>query len=144
MEEREVFFEMEGEEHCIEEAALAELLDNDVVFCNERHYTFAGEPSGCTTILFVNANDVFAWGCADAQDLPHSEIGNLYKAHKEKWGVTKWLCRQRQEKPQPPIVRDMKKDGAWDDEMEALPDNTTDRYLKAKLAEAVLEGKLES
>ena len=132
-----VFYEIDGKEYCDEELALSILLREGVLFCNERKVVFEGEPEETTTVLYVNANDVFAWACADAEPLPNDEIGNLYKLHKAKegWGVTKWLCKQRNQKPQKPIEKDMKKAGAWDEIMKALPDNTQDAEVKASFDE---------
>lgn len=127
------FIELDGKEYCDEELALSRLLEDDVILANCRDYTFQGEKAGTTTILFVISSDVFVWGCADADDLPHKEIGTLLKMHlTEPYGVIKWLCLKRNEKPQDPIVENMKKDGAWDDQMEALPDNYYWTSLKEK------------
>lgn len=121
------FFTIDGVEHCAHEVALADLLRDEVVFCNHRLFdpdTWckpSGRTEGPTVVLFVIANDVFAWACADAECFTTEDIGPLWRAHKEgKWGVIKWLCRKRGMQPQKPIVTDMKADGAWTDEMEQL------------------------
>lgn len=123
-----VLFEVDGKEYCNEEAALSILLRDEVLFCNERDVVFRGEPSGCTTVLYVNCNDVFAWACADAEDLPNDEIGNLYKMHiaDPKWGSIKWCCHRRNEQPQKPVADDMKLDGSWDESMDDLKENAYD------------------
>lgn len=126
------FKDRQGEVHHYvdNETALAHLLLNDVLFSNGRDYvsSFAGEPqeiSKETVVLFVNCNDLFVWACADAEELPHDEIGPLFKMwHADKrWGADKWCCLRRNMQPQGPIVRDMKLSGSWDDVMEALPKN---------------------
>lgn len=125
----EPIYEMDGEECCDEELALSILLREGVLFANEFGYInpSTGRSSGSTVTLFVKCSDVFTWGCADAEDLPYSQIGLLYKAWKSgPWGVTKWVCKKRWVQPQSPIRRDMKKDGVWDDEMEALSKNPDD------------------
>ncbi len=53
------------------------------------------------------------------------------------WGPTRWVCIKRDEQPQGPIVRDMKKAGAWDAVMEALPLN----YVDARTKERAEKGK---
>jgi len=138
-----VFFKMsDGEEHCVDELALSILLKEEILFCNERHTAmrpFKTNEKGVilgtdetkpweiseesTTVLYVNCNDLFYWGTADAESLPNSEIGNLYRMWKAnpKWGVDKWCCLRRKLRPQIPIVEMMKKDGFWDEELESLP-----------------------
>lgn len=134
-----MFYTFDGEEHCREEQCLAQLLIDDVLFCNERAtvehaykivdgklYNDDTKPTSAgtsTTILYVNCNDLFYWACADAEPLPNKEIGRLYKMHMadKKYGSSKWCCFRRNLRPQVPIVEMMKKDGAWDEAMELLP-----------------------
>lgn len=124
-----MFFMVDGKEHCNEEQALAVLLADEVLFCNERKTVFQWnekdpiEIEPPTTVLFVMCNDLFYWGTADGERLPNDEIGRLYKMHvaDKKWGASKWCCLRRNLRPQVPIVEDMKKEGAWDAELEALP-----------------------
>lgn len=109
------FFTMDdGKEVCHDERALAKLLIEGVLFCSSGRHT---------VVLYVLCNDLFYCGCADAENLPMSEIGTLLKMHLKDntWGVSKWCCRQRKLRPQVPIVEEMKKLGVWDDELEALP-----------------------
>lgn len=81
-------------------------------------------------------NDVFAWGCADVEELPYSEIMPLWRAWKadKVWGTAKWCCRQRNMKPQQPVIRRMKEAGVWDEAMEALPDQEVFRPAGSKSA----------
>lgn len=130
------------EEHVDEERALGRLLLDGVLFCNEREYVdydFKTQEGGsgiewdktkphtneATTILFVNCNDLFYWGTADAEVLPNSEIGNLLRMHLDPankgWGSSMWCCFRRKLRPQVPVIEDMKKDGVWNDALEALP-----------------------
>lgn len=138
MEESKAFFDIGGKEYCNESFCLSRLLADEVLFCNERDYleiefisdekgVIKGsrpgkEVGGSTTLLYVNCNDIFAWGCADAEDLPTSEIGNLYKMHiaDPSWGSAKWCCIRRNTKPQDPVIKYMKEAGVWDEKMEAL------------------------
>lgn len=126
MTEDEVFFTYDdGEEDCNLELALSILLRDEVLFCN----------TGKTTVvLFVIANDVFAWGCADVEHFTTADISVLYKMHAadKRWGRIRWLCIQRNQKPQGPVMQSMKADGAWDDVLDALPEN----YFDARWAEA--------
>jgi hypothetical protein len=81
----------------------------------------------------VNCNDIFAWGAADAEALPHDEIGKLFRMwHADKtWGTAKWCAMQRNQQPQPPVIERMKQAGCWDEAMEALPPNTMDAEVQA-------------
>ena len=123
------FFVMDGKEFCDHERALAQLLKAEVLFCNNRLFdpdTWnkpSGKLEGPTVLLFVNANDVFAWASADAENLTLEEIGPLWKAWKQdkKWGVIKWLCAKRHLRPQRCIVDEMRQGGVWDSDLESLP-----------------------
>ena len=111
-----VFYTIEGKEVCDEEVAVSILLKEGILFCGE---------VGKTITIHVLCNDIFAWGCADSENLPLNEVSNLYKMWKQdsKWGSVKWCCLKRKEKPQFPIVEAMKKNGSWDDMLEQLPPN---------------------
>lgn len=120
-----------------ENNALACLLLDSVVFCNERKYVeHDGTSEQSTTVIFMLCNDVFAWGCADGENLLNSDIEPLFKMwHADKrYGYVRWVCIKRNEKPQAPFVKAMKAAEVWDDVMEALPDNSYDAYLRARKA----------
>lgn len=118
---------IDDKEYCDESAILIYLLERDVLFCNSRQYICPFDKSirPETIVLFVICNDVFAWGCADSEEITCDELPVLYKAVKAdpKNAVVKWACKKRNLQPQRPIVTRMKADGSWDDEMEALPKN---------------------
>lgn len=116
-EDLEVFFDYDGGKVINEEMALAVLLKEEVLFSNTG--------SDKTIVLYVNCNDVFMWGCADAEDITTDQIESLYNLHFEnkKWGTMKWACINRNLQPQSPIVRDMKIDKYWDDILEGLRPN---------------------
>jgi hypothetical protein len=75
----------------------------------------------------VNCNDLFWWACADIEEISLEEIPTLYDAcydeggNKKDWGSSIWACLHRKMRPQHPMEDSMKKDGAWTDELEALP-----------------------
>lgn len=108
-----------------EESMIAELLEDDVLFCNERDYLWDGEKGGSTVVLYVNCNDLFCWGAADAEDLPLDEVKNLYDMwEKDKvWGSDKWCCARRNQQPQDPVIEKMKEQGVWEPWMDELPQN---------------------
>lgn len=123
------FYEIDGEEFCDHEEALADLLRAGILFVGELKYDRGEHDRGKTCCLFMLCSDTFAWGGADAEDLPVDQVGPLWKAHKAcpKWGSTRWVCSRRGMQPQSPIRRDMKRDGDWDDAMAALDPNSDDR-----------------
>jgi hypothetical protein len=132
-EARPVFTLFEGEEICDEELALAELLAAGVLFWNTGRFDEEE-----TVVLFVNCNDLFAWGCADAEPFTSDEIPDLYRAWKSgPWGVDKWCGRRRNQEPQEPVVKRMKAEGVWDAAMEALGTNTLDAETRAHIAAVV-------
>lgn len=135
----------EGYEWFNNEKAVAYLLRKGVLFVNNRPYIVNPWDSmeeqelseKSTIIVLVLCNDIFMWGCADAEPITcdlndkcddSNELYHLLRLYLEdpKWGVVRWACLKRQEKPQAPIVGDMKKQGAWTEEMEALPPNEID------------------
>lgn len=136
----EVFFTIDNKEYCDEELALSILLKEGALFCGERRYAEYNNDKliGKTIVVYVVCSDIFAWGCADAEDLPLDELSNFYKMWKtnSKWGTAKWCCFRRKEKPQHPVAEAMKNDGSWDDEMEKLSENHYDAYCKSSARRA--------
>lgn len=112
-----------------EELALAVLLANQVVFLNNAK--LSPNSDVWNTVVYVNCNDVFLWGCADAESISNSdgeegsEIIELYRMWKENptYGPIKWACKKRNLQPQKPLKKMMIKDGHWDSELEALTPN---------------------
>lgn len=114
----------DGKEHIKENKAIAFLLDKHVLFANTRKYVeLDGEEMPYTIVLFLNCNDLFGWGVADAEEIKCSDIINLYKAYFEPDGLDRWVCFKRNMKPQKAVIENMKKSGTWDDKMENLPEN---------------------
>lgn len=130
-----VFFLVNGEECCNEELALSRLLAAGVLFCNTGYFG-DGEQRESTVVLFVNCNDLFAWASADAEAFTCTDIASLYRAwaSDKQWGVCKWCCRQRNQRPQTPVEAAMRKAGVWDEGMEALPANVQDGVIRALFA----------
>ena len=106
------------------EYALAHLLINGVVFLGTRgSETEYPEEYRRAVSVWVLCSDLFAWACADAEDLPYAEIEPLYRLWKANpsWGPSRWCALHRKLRPQQPVIDLMKKAGAWDAELEALP-----------------------
>lgn len=84
--------------------------------------------------IYVMCSDLFAWGCADAEDVTSEQIPDLYKFWKEDgtgWGSDKWVCVQRNMQPQRPIKDSWIQSGIWDEKMQALPHNPIDGLCPA-------------
>lgn len=109
--------------------ALTRLLEDEIIFCNS--IMLKGE---WNVILYVLCNDIFAWAMADAESLGELDIKTLYQMHMadQRWGASKWCCIHRNEQPQDPVKRDMIADGAWDDGMEALPENLHSKAIRER------------
>lgn len=89
---------------------------------NKYYNVVPGDLQPETIVLFVNCNDVFYWGCADAEPLPLSELRRLYEMWRESpAGPTRWCCLRRGMRPQHPVMDDMRKAGTWTADLEALP-----------------------
>lgn len=97
------------------EYKLAHLILEDVIFCNNGWWmTKAGTPwQEDYVTLHVNCNDIFAWGCADAEDITHGEIGDFYEMWKKDsiWGPAAWCIKKRKQMPQAPVEERMVKAG---------------------------------
>jgi hypothetical protein len=109
--------------------ALIILLTNtNLIFLSnvvgKEQYEDEDRPNELVTGLYINASDIFAWGCADSEPISTKEISQLFLMwhHDKSWGCIKWLCKKRNRRPQSPIVANMKKDGAWCEFMNSLPE----------------------
>lgn len=69
--------------------------------------------------IAVICNDVFAWGCADAENLLHSDLEVVARAHIKdaKWGIVAWCIKRRRCMPQKPVAEAMIKAGYDLDEL---------------------------
>ena len=132
------FPEKPPEERIFEETkALARLLAEGVIFLNSHWWEKEWpERARNTTALCVNCNDIFAWACADAEQLDYDGIQGLYDLWfaDRSWGAAKWCAMKRNQKPQPPVIAAMRKAGVWDDTMEKLGSNTQDAEVQAAFA----------
>jgi hypothetical protein len=110
-------FDGKNEVEFNEELAIAVLLIEEVLFCND-HWWMKDWPDEAKdrTSLNVNCNDVFAWGCSDAETLPHSQLENLWHMWRKdpEWGPAIWCMQQRRKMPQKPVEDRIKKAGIWD------------------------------
>lgn len=97
-------------------------------------------------VLTYDTSDLFAWGYADCEAITSLELlDEIYRVWKQHplWGIEAWHCKRMNEQPQWPVEESMRKSGAWDDEMDALPpcgyDEDIGRWKKTSKEEAVKE-----
>jgi hypothetical protein len=100
------------------EHKLAHLILEDIIFCNngwwfEKENKFWPKDS---ITLHVNCNDVFWWGCADSENITHSEIHDLYEHFRkdQSWGPAIWCIKKRKQIAQKPVEESIKRGGIWD------------------------------
>jgi len=132
--DREYWFD-ENKTEPNEEAMISKLLDDLILFPNTRKYIcISGAPKKDTIVLFVNCNDVFAWGCGDAEPITLDEIVDLFRLYElnPHCAVVQWVCVKRNEKPQAPIIKFLKEKNRWNDILENLPENQYDKLMKEK------------
>lgn len=101
------------EEFIDEEYCLTKLLEAEQLFIfpsEDGNFRFA-----------ANCNDLFFWGCADAEIIPYKEIIPAWRSFKATGCLTKWSCMRRKMRPQHTIEKHMKERGEWDAELESLP-----------------------
>lgn len=100
-----------------EEGALALMIINEVVFLNSNWWKKDWPEAAQKSIsINVNCNDVFAWGSADAETLPYSQIETLYKMWRKdpSWGAAVWCMIQRNQMPQKPVEKRIREAAIWD------------------------------
>ena len=104
--EKELIFEPE--------AALAILLMNEVISLNTHWWEDDWpEQARKATSLNVNCNDVFAWGCSDAEGISYHELEELYHLWLQfpVWGAELWCVMKRGQMPQKPVADRMRQVG---------------------------------
>lgn len=112
--EDDVLYMLDGEEEFEREVALAVLLEANVIFLNNYWWKKSWpEDARKATALCVNCNDIFAWACADAEEIFVDELDSLYKMWlKDKtWGAALWCIQRRNLMPQKPVADAMIKAG---------------------------------
>ena len=130
------WFDINGSLVADHEAMAAHFLEENILFVNSRRYICDEEKEELskdeTLVLFLNCNDVFAWGCADAECVSYNELPELFKLYEanKDCGCIQWVCIKRNEKPQAPIIKYMKEKNGWNDVMESLPENKYDAYCR--------------
>ncbi len=95
------------------EEQIATLLTANVLFVNDGHWRKDWPKDHIS--MHVLCNDVFAWGCADAEDILYSEIEDLYFMHLKdpKGGADAWCIKKRKQMPQEPVAKQIRQAGIW-------------------------------
>lgn len=130
-----------------EDAMIAHMLLDNTLWTRSAHYIgnkdSQYEFKGDGIIVLLGCNDIFAWGCADSEELPHDKVPELFMLWHEnhQWGPAKWCCIKRNEKPQRPVEKAMREAGIWDAQMDALPENQYDKACQVRAAAAISTGR---
>lgn len=99
------------------EQGLALLLLNEMVFLNSHHWEDEWPAEArAAAYLGVNCNDVFAWGCADAEGASYADLEAVYLHWRKDpvWGTAVWCMIKRREMPQRPVEKYIRDAGIWD------------------------------
>ena len=99
------------------EEALAALLLNGAVFLNSNWWEDTWPDAAKKTVaLCVNTNDVFIWGCADAECITYDEIEEVYRywVKDPSWGTAIWAIIRNKELPQKPVADRIREAAIWD------------------------------
>ncbi len=100
-------------ERMVEEDYLKVLLTKDIIFINNGHWKKDWPEDHIT--VHVNCNDIFAWGCADSEDITYDELEDLYNMYKKDpyWGPGAWCIKKRKQMPQKPVEKYIRDEGIW-------------------------------
>ena len=125
----EIFYtiEVSGETYneCLESVLVAKLLVDEVLIVGDASPFIESDPSTHegTLQLWVGCNDLFSWACADYETVTIGELPDLYRCHKadKRFGVWKWCCRRRKQRPQHAVEDILREADAWEPWLEELP-----------------------
>jgi hypothetical protein len=112
-----------------EHLALAYLLYHEIVFLNS-FWWYKDNPLKESISINVNCSDVFAWGCADAEELDYKDLEELYNMVRKDPanGSIVWCCIKRNELPQKPVLERILENDIWDIMNLGLKPNSYDYY----------------
>lgn len=108
------------------EQALAWLIADGKIFLNSHWWEeeWTKEQKQLTSIN-LNCNDLFAWGCADAEELMYKDIEQVWSHYKQdtEYGTDVWCIKKRNQMPQKPLYDAIKKAGYWNLDIMGLHPN---------------------
>lgn len=110
-----------------ENPALAILLLTENVILNEFWWKKDWpEEAKKKFAIALNINDIFCWGCSDAENLNYEDLQDVYDHYlKDKtWGTAVWACKRRNMLPQKPVYDEIMKQGIWNLDDMGLEPNT--------------------
>ena len=131
--ERKYWYEIQGKRIPDESAMVTKLLDENVLTLGCDIVVENNNSTKHKTLtLFVNCNDVFSWGCCDAEPVTFEELVNLFELYEKnpECGPTQWVCIKRNEQPQLPVVDWLKAHNGWTPELDNLPKNNYDKLFQ--------------
>jgi len=122
----EVCWKFKNERVFEQEPAIALLLINEVIFVNNHWWENNwNDKQKDLFSLNVNCNDVFMWGCSDAEEMLHDDLETLwaYWMKDPIWGSAIWCIKKRNMLPQKPVYDDIMAKGIWNLDTLKLDDN---------------------
>jgi hypothetical protein len=123
---REYWFDIKGKRVPHEEAMLAKLLDEDVLFCNSRKFQdpFTKESKEETLVLFLNCNDCFS-PASDAECLTLDELPAFFSLYEKigDYATIEFVALKRGIQPRKSIKARMIEKGVWNPKLNSFPDN---------------------
>ena len=109
-----VLWDFNGEQQFEDTNALAVLLAAEQVFINAPWWEEDWPERARKQIsVHANCNDIFAWGCSDAETVAYHELEDLYRMWlaEPHWGTAAWCVKKRGIRPQAPVELRMKAAG---------------------------------
>jgi hypothetical protein len=129
-------YEIDTDDLTEPEEQLAFLINECVIFCNNGWWDEKWPKDAIS--LHVNCNDIFAWGCADSEDIRCGELKDLTDLYlkDEAWGAAVWCIKKRRQMPQAPVAKDMREAGYNLEELIATPiDEIAEKPLDSNVNE---------
>lgn len=133
----DVRYIIEDKEHFNVEEALSLLLLHEQVFLNNNWWKEEWPKDAKDSFYIgVNCNDVFAWGCADSEELKFNDLKDLFEYWEKdnNWGPVIWCIIKRKEMPQRPVYKRIQEAGIWNlDDLQkqhGLEENKYDKILR--------------
>lgn len=106
-----IAYEFDTDELTEPEEQLGFLLSQGLIIINNGWWDKSWPKDKITLSLICN--DIFAWGCADSEDMGYSDIKDIFAEYvKDRtWGPAIWCIKKRKQLPQSPVLMIMEKAG---------------------------------
>lgn len=119
--------------------AIAFFLKEEVLMINSNWFEKSwNKRQQQTYSVSVLCNDVFLWGCADAESIAFNEIDTLWQFYCKDpvWGPAMWCITKTKTMPQRPVYDDIMKQGIWNLDTMGLKPGADNIVPKSKIVES--------